>query len=280
MSFKDDNPNWRQYTNTKKYMTEVPQEAYSELSGLIRKSARDSNELKNILNGFSEIIPCEPTGNWGWSFLEQDISIFISAIKSKVNKGRFPVFMDCLALLHDNGDLTLEQINEYLEDNSIGYTADTDFNHNIIWLPVEESTVLRQLDEAQTILPSVSKQACDEIRRAMKSLEDKNDERAIKDALRSCVSAMEAVIKELGNEKEIGNATKKLKDNKLWGKPLIVKEGISIFNTIHELYPDLRHGSTETSQLSLNEAEYWIGRILNYVMYMEKQQRLIGREKE
>ena len=49
-----------------------------------------------------------------------------------------------------------------------------------------------------------------------------------------------------------------------------MKEGHSIFNTMHRLYPDLRHGSTEVSTMSIEEAEYWIGRISNYLKYMQK----------
>ena len=126
---------------------------------------------------------------------------------------------------------------------------------------------------------SVSQQANEEIRRARKSLEDAGDERAIKDALRSCVSAMEAVVKELGQDDEIGKATKNLRNEQIWGADCIVKEGLSIFNNMHKMYPDLRHGSTESSSLTLNEAEYWIGRILNYIQYMDKQQKIIKQHK-
>jgi hypothetical protein len=275
MSFKDDNPNWKLYSNSVRNMNTVPSMAFAELKGLIRKSSNDNRGLKDVLNGFAEIIPCEPTQNWGWNFLENDIAIYVDALKAKVNKGKFPVFMDCLAVLIDVGDLRLEDINEFLEDNNIGYCAEYNFNHQVIWRSIEESDVVEHLEEAQATLSSVSKQACDEIRRARKSLEDSDDERAIKDSLRSCVSAMEAVIKEFGHDDEIGNATKNLRDAKIWGNDDIVKEGNAIFNTMHRLYPDLRHGSTKSSNLTLNEAEYWIGRILNYIQYMDKQQNLV-----
>ena len=278
MSFKDDNPNWKTYTSVTKYMNKVPAAAFSELNGLIRRSANNANELKTVLNSLAEVIPCEPTQNWGWGFLEYDIPIFVDALESKVNKGRFPVFMDCLAVLIIMGDLSIDDINDFLEDNDIGYRAEYSISHHIIWKPLEESDAIERLGEVQSVLSSVSKQACDEIRRARKSLEDTDDERAIKDALRSCVSAMEAVVKELGHDDEIGNATKNLRSENVWGNDEIVKEGNSIFNTMHRLYPDLRHGSTSSSNLTLNEAEYWIGRILNYLQYMDKQQDIIKKE--
>lgn len=275
MGFKQDVPNWKAYDNEKYKMNVVPESAYSELNGIILRAAHNANELKAILNGMAEIIPCEPTQNWGWDFLAHDVSGVIDSIASKVDKGRFPVFMDCLSVLVNPGDLLLDDINDFLEDNEIGYRAEYNFNHHIEWKVVQESHILNELDDTQKCISSISEQAFDEIRRARKSLEDTDDERAIKDALRSVLSAMEAVVKELGNDNEIANATKNLKAQGSWGKDEIVKEGHSIFNTMHRLYPDLRHGSLETSSLSLNEAEYWIGRILNFIQYLDRQKKNI-----
>ena len=276
MAFKDDIPNWKSYSNCTYYMKDVPQTAYSELSGLIKKAANNGNELRKILNVMAEKIPCELTQNWTWDFLLYDIPEFVYALEKKVEKGRFPVFMDCVSLLAEIGKLTTDEINDYLEDNKIGYRGVLVSPHHVKWSALDVSETIEKLDKTQVFLPSISQQAVDEIRRAKKALEDTEDKRAIKDALRGCVSAMEAVIKELGHDNEIGNATKNLKAQGFWGCDEIVKEGNSIFNLMHRLYPDLRHGSTETSSLSLNEAEYWIGRILNYIQYLDRQQKLIG----
>lgn len=278
MSFRDDNPNWKIYLTSSEKMTTVPQSAFPELCGVIRKAATNANQLKKILNRLAEIIPCALTQDWGLSFLENDIKDFVNEIETKVKKGKFPIFMDCLAALIEVGNLSPKDINEYLEDNNIGYRAECSFDHCVNWHPLEENSTIEQLEDVQTAILSVSQQACDEIRRAKKSLEDTDDERAIKDSLRSCVSAMEAVVKELGHDDEIGNATRNLRSEKVWGNDEIVKEGNSIFNTMHRLYPDLRHGSTESSSLTLNEAEYWIGRILNYLQYIDRQQDIINKK--
>ena len=89
---------------------------------------------------------------------------------------------------------------------------------------------------------------------------------------------MEAVIKAYGNDDEIGNATKNLRGEQIWGLEDIVKEGNSIFNSMHRFYPDLRHGSTEVSTMPIEEAEYWIGRISNYLKYMQKMAHKNGRD--
>lgn len=80
---------------------------------------------------------------------------------------------------------------------------------------------------------------------------------------------MEAVVKNYGHYNEIKRATTNLKESKVWGKDEIVKEGNSLFNMMHRLYPDLRHGSTEVSSMSMEEAEYWISRICCFVIYIE-----------
>lgn len=273
MSFKNDVPNWSIYTNNKYHMNDVPSDAFSELNGLIRRSVNNSSDLKMILNVMAEIIPCEPVTNWGWDFLVNDITWIINAISKKVEKGRFPIFMDCLSVLVEKGDLLLDELNDYLQDNEIGYRAEYDFNNHVVWKVTQSQLLVEKLDETKDAIVSISQQAYDEIRRAKKSLENHDDERAIKDAVRSCVSAMEAVVKELGEDNDISSATRKLRAEKCWGIDEIVKEGLSIFNTMHRLYPDLRHGSTETSVMTINEAEYWIGRILNYIQYMDKQHR-------
>lgn len=273
MGFKQDVPDWKVFGNDTYNMNIVPEAAYSELNGIILRAANGSIELKNILNCMAEIIPCEAITNWGWDYLKYDVNGIVKAISAKVNKGRFPVFMDCLAVLVSNGVLLLDDINDFLEDNEIGYRAEYNFNHCITWKPVQDSHILNELNDTQESISDISEQAYDEIRRARKSLEDSKDERAIKDALRSCLSAMEAVVKELGQDNEIGNATKNLKAQGNWGNDEIVKEGHSIFNNMHRLYPDLRHGSLETSSLSLNEAEYWIGRILNFLKYLDRQKK-------
>ena len=89
--------------------------------------------------------------------------------------------------------------------------------------------------------------------------------------MRDCSSAMESIIKILGNDDEIKNASKILRNSKKWGLDDIVKDGYSIFNNLHRLYPDFRHGTRETSTMSINEAKYWVERISTYILYMVRE---------
>lgn len=120
----------------------------------------------------------------------------------------------------------------------------------------------------ETIPISQFAQAIEHYGQAKRQLVDTTDERRRKDAVRDCASAMESIIKILGKDDDIKIASKNLRASKQWGIDDIVKDGDSIFNNLHRLYPDLRHGAQQTSSMSLNEAKYWIDRISAYISYV------------
>ena len=101
-------------------MHSVPVDAWMPMESLIRKSAKDANKLKAIINNIAEITGGDITTNWGWDFLENDIHNCVFGIRKKAVGGRvehFEAFMDCLAVLHDIGDLTPDDVNEFTEDH-------------------------------------------------------------------------------------------------------------------------------------------------------------------
>lgn len=271
MAFKKDNPDWKSYAEDSYYMKTVPYGLWDELQGLVRKASSNERKLKAILNTFAEILPCGTTESWSWSFLEGEIRDFVFNIKKKVDSERFDKFMDCLAVLVNVGDLSVDELNDFLDEHKIGYCYEKDpLARDYHWIPREESSIIADISATQEAVKSVSQQAYEEFERAKKSLEEAGDERARKDAVRSCLDALEAVVKEYGGDDNIKNASKKLRDAGSWGLDDIVKEGDALFSNMHRLYPDLRHGSTETSSMSIEEAEYWIGRFSNYLRYMQK----------
>ncbi len=277
MSFKKDIPNYKSYSEEKYYMKTAPSTIWPELQGLISRCSSSAPMLKIYLNRFAEIIPCDLTTNWGWDFLVNDITDFVYRIRKKTNDGHFHILMDCLATLVDD-DEKAEEINEFLEVHNIGYICSIDpFNKHVNWCVKDESDIVEEMSATKTVVKSASQQAYDEFDNAITSLKNSTNERSRKDAVRSCVSAMEAVVKVYGKTNEIGEATKNLRAEGIWGLEEIVKEGNAIFNTMHRIYPDLRHGSTESSTMSLEEAEYWIGRISNFLKYMQKMAKQNGR---
>ncbi len=273
MPFSTDLPNWKSYSEEDYYMKSVPDDFWEEFSGIAFRAASTDRQIVSIINHISEIIPCSPTNNWGGSFIREDLNDRVRRIQKKVEDGKLPILMDCLAVLSDEGNLTCDEINELLSDHKIGYECERDlWANSIIWHTCAEGVgrVVDEISETQSMIKPVSEQAYEEFERAKKSLEESKDERARKDAVRSCLSALEAVVKEYGKDNEIKNATRKLRDSKDWGRGDIVKDGESLFNTMHRIYPDLRHGSTEHSNMSIEEAEYWIGRFNVFLKYMKQ----------
>lgn len=288
MGFKDDIPEFQSIPDGDYYMHSVPDEVWSQMNGLIRKASANKENLKAIINNIAEITGGRMTNHWGWDFLENEIPNCVAGIQRKVNGKRamhFEAFMDCLALLHDIGDLTVDDVNSFLEDNGIGYQCDIGLNHKLTWSPIGNISTVGDIVETQTQIKSLSYQAYGRFESALRQFEDINrDERARKDALRSCVDAMEALIKELGRATEIGEATKHLKDEKdsnknpVWGHVQIVKDGNNLFNLLHELYPDLRHGTQDiaTTEMTMEEAEYFVGRITVFMKYMAARAKKLG----
>ncbi len=269
MAFRDDNPNWKLYSDEQYYMKTVPDDFWPEFEGLAFKGA--SLDIKSVINHLAEVIPCSPTTNWGGDFLRNDLMEELHIIRKKVEDGKIYVLMDCLAVLVNYGALTCNDINELFEDHNIGYLCERGrLSKAICWEPKENNQLLSQIEETKSIVKSVSQQAYDSFESAKRSLEAAEDERARKDAVRSCLDAVEAIVKEYGKDSDIKQASKNLRTSGVWGLDEIVKDGDAMFSNMHRLYPDLRHGSTETSAMSMEEAEYWIGRFSTYLLYMKK----------
>lgn len=289
MAFKEDIPEFKSIPDGALYMHTVPDEVWTPLEGLIRRASKNANKLKTIINSIAEITGGQMTNNWGWGFLEYDIPDCVRGIHEKVSGVRvnhFEAFMDSLAVLHDIGDLSCDAINEFLEDYAIGYRSESGFDGRLHWRAVEGTGVIGDIVDTQRKIKSISQQAYERFESAKRQFEEVDkDERARKDAVRSCVDAMEALVKELGGNNEIGKATKHLKDeqdnqgNHVWGSAELVKDGNNLFNLLHNLYPDVRHGTQDydTAEMTIEEAEYFVGRTTVFMKYIAARAKKLGR---
>jgi hypothetical protein len=91
------------------------------------------------------------------------------------------------------------------------------------------------------------------------------------------MSAVEALLKKLSLEKDIAVATKTLRSQGNWGIDEIVKDGLSVWSHLHRLYPDIRHGQADATDIDLEEAVYWIDRMTAFISYMVAKKKLLGR---
>jgi hypothetical protein len=72
------------------------------------------------------------------------------------------------------------------------------------------------------------------------------------------------------NAKDIKDATAALRADVRWGEDRIAKDGVAIWNYIHDLYLDVRHGQAAGSDLNERECQYWVDRISAFVRYVAR----------
>lgn len=131
-------------------------------------------------------------------------------------------------------------------------------------------------DTTQTLAEAISAfgtsfdQAFEHLNQALEHLRAPQSNRSRKDGLRDCLSAMESLLKAATGTKDIKEATSALRHSGKWGNDRIVKEGLTIWNHIHELYPDVRHGQATSSELGHAECMFWVDRISAFVRYIAR----------
>ena len=270
MSFKDEFPDHKNYEEDDYYYSRVPPQLNGAICGLIGHHSQSSGTLKNVCYKLSGLIPCEPTQNWGRDFLLNDLNDLLRQLSLK----RFDKYMDFLTwLATDLSDsVGIEDLNEVLQEHSLGYLLASE--HGSVYWQLRSGTTfkLQPLIEAKKEIVNVCHQAADHLRKALEHLQNSDDQRSRKDALRDALSAMESVVKKLTGEEKFEDGIKFLRANS-WGPDIIIKDGLGVWDRIHQLYPDVRHGSPTVTALSPSEAFYWIERIINYLSYLQRRQR-------
>jgi hypothetical protein len=280
MSFKDDFPDHTRYNESKYYYSRVPPGLNSALQGLIIRNCRDIEALKAVCADLAARIPTEPTSNWGWEWLVNDLRDYVRLLSQKFHK--YMDFILDFADAHYFEDRELvEDLNDAFRDSDFGYSLVLEKEKGesyLYWSLYEEPDVGDDsIEEASIHVKDVSEQAYDHLNQARDQLLKTDNPRAWKDALRDCLSAMEALVNTLGNDPDIKQSTSKLRADTRWGPDVIIKDGLSMWNKMHDLYPDIRHGSSEKTALSREEAVYWIDRLMAFVSYLAKRQKEIGK---
>lgn len=265
MKFKDCHPEYKSYNSKNYYLNEIPMGFMSALEGFILRYAESGNDLRNICNELAQRIPYQATSNWGWDWLLQDLNDYLSRL-SKVEFDKFMDFLSYLVLEYT----TQQELNELLEQHSIGYYITKVPYDGVIWeLCEDQASFIENIQEARVCVVDAYKQAGDHLEQAILQMSRSESERALKDAVRDCMSAMETLIKAITGTNDIKDGTKELRAKKN-GPDIILKDGLSIWNKIHELYPDVRHGNPNVSSLSKEEASYWVDRICSFVKYISR----------
>ena len=125
-------------------------------------------------------------------------------------------------------------------------------------------------EKAAEEVKDICSQTLEHLEQAKQHLLTTENNRDRKDAVRDCMSAMESMLKKITGEKDIKSSIKRMRNDRCWGPDIIVKDGLSIWNRLHDMYPDVRHGNPQESEISDEEALYWIERISCYIRYISK----------
>jgi hypothetical protein len=272
MRFKEQHKDYKGYESDEFVMDEVPAGFSSALQGFITGHCKKDTSLKAVINHMAGIIPTAPTQNWGRDFLINDLSdnAFLLC------KEPFHKTMDFLADLCVEFSIKKNLLNEFLEDQNIGYELELNGSGaSYSWITREDVTSRTDaIEETSRQVKSICSQTLDHLEQAKEHLLHTKKDRDRKDAVRDCLSALETMLKKLSGEKDIKDATKKLRDSKSWGEDIILKDGLSLWDRMHDLYPDMRHGNPIKSAITDEAALYWLERITCFIRYMAKMQKI------
>jgi|GEM_PF-4558691 len=203
MSFKKDIPNYKSVPDGELYMQTVPSGIWISIESLIRKSASNADKLKAIINTIAEITGGHLTNNWGWGFLENDIPQCVSDIRRKTEKGKvyhFESLMDSLAVLVNIGDLSCDDLNEFLEDNEIGYCCEKSFGgQDIVWYRVDSEESKTCLKKNEHILKMINNQINSKVNNDGNIIEDNHIKRSDIEIGEKSLGALEDKVNSIKN---------------------------------------------------------------------------------
>lgn len=274
VKFKELFPDYKYYSNEEYLMSTVSKELLRAISQTlprrlyaIRKTKPGLNvdgTLKNMCDIVSLHTNSRNTNNWGYDYLTRD---FINLFE-EFEDIHFHKFMDAVLELSNMDEIFLNELNEIFEDHDFGYKLTGDSNKP--WVTVNSNIGLAtNITDVIISTEQISRQTADHIRQAQKQLVRAGELRARKDAIRDCLSAMESLMTHLTGTIDIDNADRLMRENpEKWGQSFIVKDGIILWNMFHNRYKDIRHGNFNISEISYDEAIYFIDKLLAYVKYI------------
>lgn len=161
--------------------------------------------------------------------------------------------------------LPIDDINYYFEDYNIDFRLKNDRENP--WVYSGDNEIYTNIEAIQKSISEICIQTSSHIEQAKKNLENKEDLRARKDAIRDCLSAMESLLRNITGESTIDKANSLMLKKGIEPK-FIVTDGHRLWKHFHEDIQDIRHGNPEISDISLEEAFYYCDRILSYINYI------------
>jgi hypothetical protein len=259
---KTNHPNYASYGGGTYEVGSIPQGVIRGLEGLLQRHG----PLRSNVDLFRSYIPQGPTGNWGSPWLDQDMSEALSDLSKKP--------------LHKMMDAIAEWTSQNLQSNLVSeleeLLVEYNFGYQLVrngpgfeWQLRDDSSALTvtNIESAKEVVVDVCEEALRHLQEAITAVE-REGERARKNAIRDAMSAMESLYKAITKTDDIADAWKTLRADGSWGPTEILKDGYSIWNHLHHMYPDIRHGQATGTDITAEEAHYWIDRICAIVRYL------------
>ena len=290
-SFNRDFKNYEYYTDGDYYKKTVSNGIVDELAELFASECCNGSDhetvcrMVSVVNDLLVIAGKKDTTNWDIGILRSEIKAALHILREL----KFDRFMDGTRkaaeriigeIENQNKIEFLHKLNNVFVDSSFGYTLHQNAMEadSLIWEARWKATAgVSAFTSATESLDDSFPEALEHIQQAKDHLLNSDIPRSRKDSVRDSMSAMEAMLKKLASKNDIKESIKKLRNEGCWGLDPIVKDGLSIWDHLHRHYPDIRHGQQRCSDIDLNEALYWIGRIAVYIKYMADRKKTIER---
>ncbi len=283
--FKD----YAQYDDGDCYRKSVPANLSGSLAELLvsacgpETKSSTATTMRKVTDDLLTMAGKKPTTNWETGPLKADIRSAYHILE----ESPFDKFMDAtlnavqrLYKAHPGAQTALlDKINDTLLSANMGYTVRTvDGTDRLAWeARAEAAAGVASLNATAAAIADVSNEAFEHLEQAKTHLLNPASSRSRKDAVRDAMSAMEAMVKKLAGDNDYDDACKKLRDEKVWGIDQLIKEAQSVWGFLHKHHPDVRHGQASGTDITLEEAVYWIERITTFVRYMASRRRVLGR---
>lgn len=272
MLFLDSHPHYKTYDESNFHMATIPKGILGPIRGVIAKHSQEEPGLyRHSADLLLTNIPEATTTENVWDYISHEIDRALRRLYQNPSK-----FYDALMQVSREvfGGSIVDDLNQILEDNDVGYILEySRFGYD--WVVREpQDDVFDSLEETEEMVIDICQQTTEHLKQCRNNLLLQDNLRARKDAVRDALSAMESLMKNISGEADIKNATISLRQDLVkWGKQTIVKDGLSIWNHLHDLYPDIRHGNPDITSLTKEEAVYWIDRVTTFVTYIARKSK-------
>lgn len=275
--FKDLFQDYEAYSNKDYFMNKVSARLLSQVSTVFVKGVRNKvqnyagegildleKSLKELCNLVCAYTDLEGTTHWGEYFIIEDYEEAFQRFALRP----FPRFMDAVSkiTLEFLAGEMIKDLNEALSDNNFGYRIQNDVN--LPWFTINPA--LKKDPEMNRIVATTAetgKQTAAYIRQIKEQLVNEQASQAVFD----CLAAMASFVLKVTKGKNLQEATEIMRENQtIWGPEMITGDGLKLWTLfpLQEQNDQNIAGNGAHSAMPLDQAIYYIDRILAYVHYI------------